>query len=438
MVGKRVPGAEGGAAPGKRRGRRAGGLKIVERDGIFHVHGNVVSRRGTVRVRKSLRLPASEANLRAAWDEARAIEQEILGELSGERRPGDYVAVAAERYLTRSRTRPLGASTVRIIQDVVAEFGLRRLNEIRTKEWKEAVDRRQAGNRSETRERYITGIVAFLAWAKAHAGLADLPNFDRDTRARNPNRRARRRVQELRPELIGRLLAAAHITVRAQLAVEWSTGGRVSSVLHGCRVCDLILAPARSQIAFHDTKNGTSVQAALHPVVEPILAEYLEWRGDLHDREAPLFLTWRRQPYADTGQAWGGQNKTAFRAARRRAVAGLRKDGAARVQALRRAGDRAGAEAALHATKADAALLGRVTQHWFRHLMATKLLQISDIKTVMEQGGWLDARSVMGYAHDVPDHRRRALEQIESFDTFMTRDDAASAKKQIKSMHKAK
>jgi hypothetical protein len=50
-------------------------------------------------------------------------------------------------------------------------------------------------------------------------------------------------------------------------------------------------------------------------------------------------------------------------------------------------------------------LLGRVTQHWIRHMLATRLLR-KDPRAAMEQGGWLDIRSVIGYAQDVPEHRR--------------------------------
>jgi hypothetical protein len=58
--------------------------------------------------------------------------------------------------------------------------------------------------------------------------------------------------------------------------------------------------------------------------------------------------------------------------------------------------------------EADAVLLGRVTQHWFRHMLATRLLR-KDPRAAMEQGGWLDIRSVIGYAQDVPEHRRQLV-----------------------------
>ncbi len=65
----------------------------------------------------------------------------------------------------------------------------------------------------------------------------------------------------------------------------------MSSVLFAARVCDLILAKGREQITFPGTKNGEDVTAVLDRTAVDILKDYLKWRGKLHDREAPLFLT---------------------------------------------------------------------------------------------------------------------------------------------------
>jgi integrase len=65
---------------------------------------------------------------------------------------------------------------------------------------------------------------------------------------------------------------------------------------------------------------------------------------------------------------------------------------------------------------ADAALIRKVTQHWFRHLLATRMVR-QDPRATMEQGGWLDIHSVMGYTHDVPEHRHRlvaAMDDLQS------------------------
>ena len=54
----------------------------------------------------------------------------------------------------------------------------------------------------------------------------------------------------------------------------------------------------------------------------------------------------------------------------------------------------------------------------------------------MDQGGWLDVRSVMGYSHDVPDRRRAVVAampapDISPADTLLTRDVARSAENSV-------
>jgi hypothetical protein len=41
-------------------------------------------------------------------------------------------------------------------------------------------------------------------------------------------------------------------------------------------------------------------------------------------------------------------------------------------------------------------------------MLATRLIR-KDPRAAMEQGGWLDIRSVIGYAQDVPEHRRQLV-----------------------------
>jgi hypothetical protein len=69
-------------------------------------------------------------------------------------------------------------------------------------------------------------------------------------------------------------------------------------------------------------------------------------------------------------------------------------------------------QAVLDRAHADAELLGKVTQHWFRHRLATLMLR-KDPRATMEQGGWLDIRSVIGYAHDVPEYRRQLVAEMD-------------------------
>jgi hypothetical protein len=418
----------GGDRAGKRAGRRARGLEIQDRGGYWYVTGTVRAGGRSIRVRRSLGLPATSATWDDAWAEARLIEGDIAAEARGEASRGDPVAIAARAYLTLTRVRPLGATAISIVQEIVARFGPRRLNEIPDSEWKTWVDTRQTGNAADTRERFINGVVAFQHYAVKHHKMNAVVEFSRDKQARNPRRRKRRRVSDLRPELIALLLEEAHITLRAQLAAEWSTGARVSSVLYGVRICDVILAPGRETIIFRNTKNGEDVAAALHPSAAAILRDYAAWRGNMRDREQPFFLTYKRQPYVDNGKAGGGQNKTGFNAAKRRARLRILEKAFLDARQQRRLGNRAAALDILLAARDDARLMRKLTQHWFRHLLATRMRH--DLRAAMEQGGWLDERSILGYVHDVPDARRATVAAFDDFGTIVTHDEReASAKR---------
>jgi hypothetical protein len=434
-----VPGPEGknnrrrqrtrGAAK-NRRGRKGGaGLEVLERDGHWHVYGTVRAKGRSIRVRKSTELPALPETRRAAEDLRRQWESELIDTLVSGRSPTVPVAVAADQFLRRRRKRALNARDVAIVQEIVAAFGERRLTDVPEGDWVAFVDNRNAKNKAETRERYITGVRAFLAWCakKPRAWLNDLPPFERDQAARKPKHRRARRVADLTPDLIMLMIANCSPHLAGQLVTEWSTGGRLSSILFGCRLCDLLIVKDdaagsyRGQITFHDTKTGEPVVAALHPWACARLLGYLEWRGDLHDREAPLFVTPRidrvtgkKLPYSDRGRgAWSGHNKTAWNAMKRRTVRALRAAGAREALQLWRTGARDDAREAVRRARDRAHLVAQVTQHWFRHLLATTIMaQTGNLRAAMDQGGWLTAESVLGYTHDVPEVRRRLVADL--------------------------
>lgn len=420
MVKRGIRKTEGGGRARKPAGRRARGVQTIERDGHWHAIGTMRAGGRSIRVRQSLNLAVEHYSRDQAEEIAQELTDEIRARATGKVGRGAPLSVAADDYLEQPRARPLRPSSIRIIKRIAAKFRTRHLNEIRADEWVTWIDGDRgrgeagmfAGLASSSRERFLNTVVAFLHFAKLKHGLAALPEFSRDRAATNPSRRTRRRVEELRPDLIGLLFEHAHITIRAQLAVECDTGARVSSVLHGVRLCDLSLAPGRELIIFRETKNGLDVSAMLGPASIAILKDYLQWRGRLHEREAPLFLTPKRQPYADNGGTYGSQNKTGFNNAKARAQRAARDRGAAAARAARGRGDQAGAHQAVDQAKADALLLGRVTQHWFRHRLATLWLR-RDPRAAMEQGGWLDIRSLMGYASDVPEFRRQLAGEMD-------------------------
>jgi hypothetical protein len=155
------------------------------------------------------------------------------------------------------------------------------------------------------------------------------------------------------------------------------------------------------------------------PSMFSISADHLE----LYDREAPLFLTHRRKPYSPNEMAYGGQNKTAFRAMKRRTIETLRREAAWQALVLWRHEFREGAREVIGECRAQAQLIGQVTQHWLRHLLATSMLSMTgDLRAVMDQGGWIDSTSVLGYAHDVPKHRHALVRSLVPIDTALPRE----------------
>jgi hypothetical protein len=331
----------------KRPPRRAAELAIVERDGHWHLAGTLRIKGRGFRIRASTGLPAKAETKEAAHELRRQKEQEIRDRVLWGTHPSVALSVAVEAYLTRPRKRPLNAIDGARLKEIDRRFGPRQLNQIAESAWLQFVDQRMKGRAAVTRERYIDLVMSFLAWCqkRPRCWVGQLPAFERVHEARQRRERRARRVGELRPELIALLIEHAAPHLKGQMVIMWSTGGRVSSLIYDCRVCDYLAAEGREQITFHDTKNGYRVTAAVHPWAAAVMREYLAWRGHLEDREAALFLADRGQPYADNGKAAGGQTKTAFRGMVRRTCVELRRRALIEAAQLRSAGQSALARA---------------------------------------------------------------------------------------------
>lgn len=272
------------------------------------------------------------------------------------------------------------------------------------------IDKRQTGNKPQTRERYLALVVGFLNWcaAPAREWIKALPPFERNPKSRKTRAVARRRIVELTPDLVQILIQHASPHLRPQLAVEHATGARVSSIIYGCRLCDLVLTPGQERLTFHQTKTGKPVTSTLTAFAVEELKDYLKWRGKLEDREGALFLTHLKNPYADNMKAGGGQNRTAWKGMRSRAIKTLLDSAAKEAATESSNGNDDDAARILASAQSQADLIGQITQHWFRHHLATTLFANgADIRTVMDQAGWLDASSALIYAHDVSENRRR-------------------------------
>lgn len=105
-----------------------------------------------------------------------------------------------------------------------------------------------AGRAAVTRERYIDLVTSFLKWCqrRPRQWIGALPIFERDREARYRKERRARRVGDLRPELIALLIGNAPRHLKGQLAIMWSTGARVSSIIYFMAAGCAIIWPARA------------------------------------------------------------------------------------------------------------------------------------------------------------------------------------------------
>ena len=113
--------SEASGRKGKRAGRRSRGLQLADRDGFWHVHGTVRAAGRSIRVRRSLGLPADAHHQEEAEALLDVLREDVKAEATGQQRKGDAVAVAARAYLNADRVRPLAPSAIRIVQEIVRQ-----------------------------------------------------------------------------------------------------------------------------------------------------------------------------------------------------------------------------------------------------------------------------------------------------------------------------
>jgi hypothetical protein len=70
-------------------------------------------------------------------------------------------------------------------------------------------------------------------------------------------------------------------------------------------------------------------------------------------------------------------------------------------------------------TAPKARRFAKVTWHWFGH--SWRGCCFARAAQVMEQGGWLDIRSVIGYSHDVQEYRRQMVGDMDETAVPQTR-----------------
>ena len=385
-------------------------LKIHVRGSTFYASGTL--RRGGLSrlVRKSLEVVADRENMRNAETEARRLSERVYAEMGGGVVRRAVSTLVAERFESH-----IGPTDERILREFTEHFTVRILWNIPATEIVAFVDDRQRRNSAETRERYISGICAFLNGQVKLGQYPQLPEFKRDKNARNPLKRARRDVQQFRIELLEDIIAHAHVTLAIQLRVEYVAGARVSSLLQGCSLGDLDLV--KMVLTFRNTKNGDDVPCALPRLMKQALEIYLTWRQLQVRRgrigpgsDQPLFLHYKGFAYKPNGGAWGTQNKVAFRNAKRRAMRAVAERYDIAIQAMRAVRDQVEVDRLLRLKTDDLALLKKITQHWLRHKFATETGR-KDIRAAMAQGGWRDPRSIHGYLIADAEFQRAIIEE---------------------------
>ena len=196
---KPVSEPDGRSKGGGPRKKKPAGLHVVPRDDRWHIVGTLRVGRRSIRVRESTGFPADQEHWEAANSARFAREAEIRAEVLEGKRPSVAFSVAADQYLNTPRTRPLNWIDVSKLKELERHFKSRALDRIPELEWQRFVEKRQAGNKPQTRERYLAFLIAFLKWcaAPSRGWIKDLPRFDRNPKCRKTRAVARRRVVEL-------------------------------------------------------------------------------------------------------------------------------------------------------------------------------------------------------------------------------------------------
>lgn len=183
-----------------------------------------------------------------------------------------------------------------------------------------------------------------------------------------------------------RLVAACAPHLKPLVVFMLYTGARLGEAL-ALDWRDVALQKRR--VVFADTKNGESRGVPLHDLALEALANL----GG--DRVGRVFRRPDGQPYAAKAEG-GGQIKTAFRAACRRA-------GLAEIVGYR----------LLKGGKRKPIYKALLTPHDLRHTWATWFhAEVRDLRALMELGGWKTVGMVARYAHVNPDHLAAAIEKL--------------------------
>jgi integrase len=284
--------------------QRQAGLRVVIRTWAT---GSALTIVGTVAGQR-IRKRAQTSDYRLACEEAAALEAEILRtEWHGERRGSRFFGEAAESYLKAiERSANQKARVARLLR-ALGDPPLRTIDQQTAILLKNKMLRPGASERTYVAE-VITPLRAILIHAHKQ-GWCDSPHFD------VPHAKQGRTLYLL-PSEAERLIAAAAPHLQPLLLFLLSTGARLSEALD-LEWRDVDLAGGRA--TFWKTKNGRRRVAELLPAIVAVLA-------NLPHRDGKVFRRTDRggrvRDYVDRERRCGGQIKTAWAGALRRAGLG--------------------------------------------------------------------------------------------------------------------
>ena len=322
---------------------------------------------GTVAGQRVRRRAQSNDPKRAA-EEAAILEAEILRtEWHGERRGARPFAEAALSYIEAEQRSENHRARINRLLRAMGDIPLAAANQEKTVELKRKMLRPDAQPGTYVRE-ILMPMRAILHYAH-RLGWCDMPQFV-------VPRENQGRTRYLLPHEVERLIAAAAPHLRPLLTFLVGTGARMAEAIE-LKWEDVDLTGARA--IFWRTKGGKRRNAHLPPQVVVALA-------NLPDRDGPVFRweTRRRKKdgtagrvsaYADRGRRYGGQIKTGW------------------AGALRRAG-----------------LDPELTPHDLRHTWASWHYALyRDLLRLKIEGGWSSVALVERYAHLLPAGQEEAI-----------------------------
>ncbi len=333
-----------------------------DRPGALTISGRITLPDGS-RVR--IRARAQSDRLKLAREEAAALETKILRNAwHGERRGARSFAEAVASYIKSAKRTEGDKDRLHRIMVALGDVTLAAVGQEAVDEVRAKILRTDASPATVLR-----GVISPIRAVLQHAhrrGWCDAPIFEVP---KQPPGRPR----FLLPGEAERLIATAAPHVRPLLIVLLSTGARMSEAIElDWRDVDLVGA----RVIFWRTKGGNRRVAVLTPRAVVALANLPEREGPVFRWQTPALK--RSSAYVDRGRREGGQIRTAWHGALRRA--GLDAD---------------------------------LTPHDLRHTWATWHYAVHrDLLLLKVDGGWWSVTLVERYAHLMPQGQDVAIREF--------------------------